>query len=225
MNLNPKIGRVLGCLFLTQFVLGVLINFHLLGPVIYDKDFLAIASSQSNIVITAVLLAVVLSGFGFWAALLLKPFFSIYKNSLALWYLGFSIIGFAITLVDNTVVLSILSVSNDYVQAHDSDTKLLKGFGNLILDMRGWVHMMDMLVGGISMMILYYGFCQTKLVPGLLSILGCAATLVMLGNVLWSIYGTGSMTLYLPVGLMQIAIAFWLIIKGFTLKKLVPDTV
>ncbi|GAA4270954.1 DUF4386 domain-containing protein [Aquimarina gracilis] len=223
MNLNPKTGRIMGFLFLTQFVLGVLINFFLLGPVIFDENFLTITSFHSTLVITAALLAVLLSCISLWIAIALKPFFNAYNYSLALWYLGFTIIGFVITLVDNTIILSILSVSNDFIKPDVSNTKYLASLGDLLLQMRGWIHMMDMLIGGLSIATLYYGFCQTKLIPSVLSILGCIATLVMLGNVLWSIYDTGLMVLYLPVGLIQIVISIWLIIRGFNTTKLVSS--
>ncbi len=222
MNLNPKTGRIIGFLFLAQFILGVLINMFLLGPIIFDEDFLTITSSNTTTVITATLLGIVLSGAGLGIAIILKPFLKAYSNNLALWYLGFTIISFTITIVDNTIILSILSMSKEYVNANIPETEYLQSLGSLLYEMRIWIHMMDMLVGGLSLTVLYYGLYQTKLIPRVLSVLGCIAVIIMLGNVLWSIYDTGLMILYLPVGLVQIGVSIWLIIKGFNLTHLAP---
>ncbi len=221
MNLNPKTGRIVGFLFLAQFILGVLVNMFLLGPIIFDEDFLTITSSNTTTVITATLLGIVLSGAGLGIAIILKPFLKAYNNNnLALWYLGFTIISFTITIVDNTIILSILSMSKEYVNANAPATQYLQSLGSLLYEMRSWIHMMDMLVGGLSLAVLYYGLYQTKLIPRVLSGLGCIAVIIMLGNVLWSIYDTGLMILYLPVGLVQVGVSIWLIIKGFNLTHL-----
>ena len=221
MNFNPKTGMILGYLFLFQFVLGVLINFYLLGPVIFDNDFLTLTASHETEIVTATLLAVLLGCISLWIAITLKPFFDTYSRRLGMLYLVLTVVSFAATLIDNTVLLSLLSISSDYVEADIASQAYLKSSGTLFLEVRGWIHMMDMLVGGLSIMVLYYGFCKTELVPSLFSILGCLAAITMLSNVLWSLYDSGLMILYLPIGLLQIAISFWLIIKGFNLGKLI----
>lgn len=67
------------------------------------------------------------------------------------------------------------------------------------------------------MFVLYYGFYISKIVPRVISIFGMFAVLLMFVQVLFSIFGNSiSMDMMLPMGLIQLALPIWLIVKGFS---------
>jgi hypothetical protein len=61
----------------------------------------------------------------------------------------------------------------------------------------------------------------SKIVPRIISIFGIFAVMLMFVQVLFSIFGKGiSMNMMLPMGLIQLVLPIWLIIKGFSSQEL-----
>jgi len=118
-------------------------------------------------------------------------------------------------MLDNVSVLSMLELSNDYVANGNSDT--MQVLGNLVYEKHHWTHYMYLLISCFPVFMLYYGFYISKIVPRAISIFGIFAVLLMFIQVLFSIFGNSiSMNMMLPMGLIQLALPLWLIVKGFS---------
>ena len=225
MKINQKAGKIIGLLFLIQFILGIVFNLVLLGPILYTEDFLSTVSANSNSVIFSVLLGIVLSIIGITIAIGIQPFFRLYHRHAGVWYLVFCVIGFTATLIDCTVILSIISISEEFVKAKPETLGYLESLGYFLSEMRGWIHMLDMLLGSLTFSVFYYTLYQSKLIPRVISVLGCIAVMIMFVNVISSLFGSGLMILYLPVGITQIFMSVWLILKGFNTSHLIPQSI
>ncbi len=148
------------------------------------------------------------------------PIFEQYKR-LSFLYFGFSIIGFAIILIDNISVLSILGLSQEYVKAEGSATEHFQALGTILYQTRWWTHYTVLLISCLPLFMFYYLFFLSKLIPRFISILGLIGVIMMLVEVLLSLFGQGiGMILFLPLGLVQIVMVIWLLIKGFKAVKL-----
>jgi len=196
-------------------IFGVLINTTLLGPMVFTEDFITQISENTNQVIVSVLLIIVTKTIGIGVAILLFHFIKKVQKNMAFWYLSFSIILFAISIVDSTIILSLVSFGEQYVQLETRDANNLKVLGNVLQGTRGWIHMIDILVACIPLFIFYYIMYISKFVPRVLSALCIFAVILMFANVLWTVFDTGSMYLYMPMGLTQFMFIIWLIVKGF----------
>ncbi len=215
-----KIGRIAGIVFLIQFIMGVLINLYILGPIVFDPDYLTNIVANSNLIIATTLLRFLLSSISIGVAIMLLSIFQKKYRSIAIGYLSFSIIGFTVGILDNTVILSLLSLSDSFASASSSDLGNFERLGDLFYEIRFWTHMIDMLIGSFFLSALYYLFYVSKLIPRILSILGFFAVILMTANIIWAFFGEGLMILYLPIGLTQLCIAIWLIIKGFNSNQI-----
>lgn len=219
MKSTPKTGRLVGALFLVQFIIGVSVNLFLLGPIIFAEDFLTSAAAQSHQVTTAILLGLSLSSIGIAIAVLILPIVKQQYKRLTYWYLGFSIAGVAAGMLDYTFVYAIVSLSQDYVDSGHQDASYFITLGNLLQKTRGWTHLLDLLVSFFPLSAFYFLMYHSKLIPRFISIWGICASALLLINVLLMLYGTGSMQLFTPLALGQILTFGWLLLKGFSPKQ------
>lgn len=219
MYSNKKAGRISGVLFLFVFISGVLIFQVLQGPVLFSDDFLTSTSNHSNQIIGSVLLSILSGLASISIATLLLPIFKRHSIYVAFLYLVFCILNFIAIMLDNVSVVTMLELSNDFVANGDSST--MQVMGNLVYEKHHWTHYMYLLMSCFPVFVLYYGFYVSKIVPRIISIFGIFAVLLMFVEVLFSIFGKGiSMNMMLPMGLIQLALPLWLIIKGFSSPEL-----
>jgi hypothetical protein len=219
MNSTKKTARIVAVLLLLTIIIGILINQFLQGPIVFSKDFLTKVSANSNQIIISTVLGVVTGALGVGIAVILLPIFAQYKR-LSYLYFGFSLIGFAIILIDNVSVLSILGLSQEYVNAEASAADELQTLGTILFQTRWWTHYTMLLISGLPLFMFYYLFFLTKLIPRFISVWGLIGVLMLFTEVLLSFFGQGiGMILFLPLGLVQILMVIWLLIKGFNTAK------
>ncbi|WP_299261315.1 DUF4386 domain-containing protein [uncultured Aquimarina sp.] len=220
-----KIGRITGVFLLIQMILGILINVSLLGPLIFVSDFITKISENTNQVLVSVLLIIITKTIGVGVAIMLFPTFKKLNRGMSFWYLSFSVILFVISVIDNTIILSLVSFSEQYQELSVSDANNLETLGKILQGTRGWVHMMDLLVASVPLSIFYYLMFKSRFVPRILSVLCFFAAILIFINVLSTIFGTGSMYLYMPMAISQMTFIAWLIIRGFNSTYKLQETV
>ena len=219
MYSNQKAGRVSGVLFLFAFISGVVVFQVLQGPVLFADDFITTTSEHSNQIISSALLGILSGLASIVIAILLLPIFKRYSYYVAFLYLAFCILNFIALMLDNVSVISMLELSNEYVANGNSDT--LQVIGNLVYEKHHWTHYMYLLISCFPVFVLYYGFYVSKIVPRVISIFGMFAALLMFIEILSSIFGNSiSMNMMLPMGLIQLALPIWLMVKGFSSPEL-----
>jgi len=216
MHTNKNTASIVGLLLLLNFLIGVFINLFILGPLTFAPDYLTKIAENPTQLIIAVLLYLIGGGIYVGIGIILLPIFKQINQSLALIFLSFSIISFTAITIDNLSILAILSISKAYVKAISPDLTYLKSVGSVFYAIRMWAHLLVILIGCVSLFIFYYLFFQSKQIPRLISAGGLFGVLLMLTAVLIDIFGQGLyMVLFLPAGIIQIAVSIWLMVKGF----------
>ena len=115
-------------------------------------------------------------------------------------------------MIDNVSVLSMLELSKEYVNENQSSGTL----ETLVYKKHWWTHYFYLLISCFPVFVLYYALYLSKLVPRIISVFGIIAIILMFIEELSSIFGHGiSMNMLLPIGLIQLILPVWLIIKGF----------
>jgi len=215
MNTDRNKGIIIGILLLISFILGIVIYQVLQGPVLFAKDFLTITSENSNEIITSTILGLANGTITIIIAVLLLPIFKKFNYSLAFLYLSFAVINFAMIAIDNVSALSILELSKEYLISGKNNTEYYETIGQLFYKRHWWTHYMSLLNSGFYLFLLYYLFYRSKAIPGILSISGIVAVSLMLIEIMSSIFGHSiNMLLMLPLGIVQISLAIWLLTKG-----------
>jgi hypothetical protein len=221
MKSNKKTGRLVGLLFLIIFATGITVYQILQGPVLFSDDFLTATSANSNEIIISILLLFLSGITSVVIAAILLPIFKKYSITLALLYFAFNIVGFIAISIDNISVLSMLELSQEYTKNGTDNSDILKTFGNVFYKRHWWTHYLSLLISCFPVFILYYTLYRSKLIPKIISIVGIIAAILMFVEILSSIFGHSiSMNMLLPIGLIQLFLPLWLIIKGLNSSTL-----
>ena len=208
-------GRIVGILLLTSIILGVLVFQILQGPVLFADDFLTATSDNKNSIITSTVLGLLNGIITIIIAVLMLPVFKQYNFGLSFLYLSFTIVSFVMIAMDNVSTLSILELSISHSKHEEVNGETFGIISELVYQKHWWTHYMSLLSSSFYMFTFYLLFYQSRLIPKILSVAGLIAVSMMSIEILCSIFGQSiGMILMLPLGIVQLALVGWLLIKG-----------
>ncbi len=216
MNSNKNLGLIVGFLLLLIFISGVVMYQVLQGPVLFQDDYLSITASNSNQIIISALLGLLSGTLTVVISILLLPRFKRYSPRLAYLYLAFCMINFVPLIVDNVSVLSMLAMSKEYQNSGAENSIFFQNMGSVFYEIHSWTHYSYLLISCLPVFTLYFILLYSKLIPKAISIFGIIAVVLMFIEVLLNFFDLGlGMNMLLPLGLIQLFLPFWLMIKGF----------
>lgn len=220
MSSHRKTARIVGLLFLLLLITGISgIILRDLSPSLKD------VFENSTQIKISILFDLIASTVAVGIAVLLFPILKKFNYNIALWYFGFSIVGFATIVVSNVSVFSLLTLSEEYVKLGSPDTDYFQTLGVLKLGEYFGAHFMGLIIHTFGASMFYYLLFQSKLLPRFLSVWGLIAITLVLSATLLQIFDRSvRMILYLPNGLLQILIGIWLIVKGFNSSAIVSQS-
>ena len=220
MNSYRKTAIIVGVLFITATVASILSRV-ILSPILNAPDYLVNVSANENQMLIGILLELTNSIAVVVIAVMLFPIFKKHNEALALGYVGFRIIESVILIVGSISLLSLLTLSQEYVQAAAPDASYFQPLDTLLLTVHDWAEMLGvMIVFSLTALILNYILYQSRLVPRFLSVWGLIGGTLLLAAGLLGMFGlspfsTISIFLTLPIALQEMVFAVWLIVKGF----------
>lgn len=216
MRSANSVGRMIGILLLVQGAAGYLVNFVLLGPVMTaPPGFLENAAGSGLQIRVSVLLGLANGALTVGIAIAAWGVFRRYSDTLALWFLALSVVGFSLVALENISVLTMLSLSQEYGKASAAH-ELFLTMGLLVSSTRKWAHYTNLLIAGAMVLVLYSVLWRFALVPRALAAFGLVA--VMLQNIAVTMPLFGYRIVFLlimPLGLSHLTLAVWLVAKGF----------
>lgn len=218
MNSNRKKTTIAGVLYIAGTIAGILS----IAPAIDAADYLTKASTHTNQVLCAGLFQFIMTIAYTGYAIALFPIIRKYKEGLALGFLSFRIIAAVLNSIGYLSLLLLLSLSQEFVKTGTPDSSYFQILGDLLRSGRDFVNHVSMIlttsVGGLMFYFLLY---QTKLIPRWLSFWGLSGTvftifasfLIMFHiiDIITTIY----IALNLPLIVLEMFLALWLIVKGF----------
>ncbi|MGH8175906.1 MAG: DUF4386 domain-containing protein [Steroidobacter sp.] len=222
MKSEKNVGRLIGVLLVVQMLAEVLINLVLLGPVItVAPGFLVNAAANSLQVSLAVLIGLMGGALSVGIAITALPVFRQYSYAMALWILALAIVGFSLAVVENSAVMSMLSLSKAHAKANAADAALFETLRVVVASARNWAHYTHLLVGGGMFLVFYSLLYRFALIPRVLAGFGLIAVSLQMTAVAMPLFGYPVMMLMLmPVGLAHLSVALWLSVRGFETKSL-----
>ncbi len=206
-------GRIAGVLFLIIFITGVTIYQFLQAP-LFSENFVKEITLHRDQIIASTVLNMLNGIISIVIAILLLPIFKRYNYNLAILYFSFSILNFIAIAIDNSSIFSLLEFSK--IVSSTESTETLYTLKTMLYEKHWWTHYISLLVSCLPVFVLYYTLFKTKLIPRIISIIGIIASLLMCIEMLSSIFWKSiSMNLLLPMGVIQLILPFWLLVKGF----------
>jgi hypothetical protein len=218
MNSARKRTIIAGVLYIIGSISGLLS----IAPAVDASDYLLKASANANQVLLEALFQYIWSIAYAGIAITLYPILRKHMESLATGFLSFRIIAAVLNIIGFIILLLLLSLSQEFVKAGTPDSSYYQILGDLLRSGRDFVnHIAMILTSSIGGLMFYFLLYQTKLIPRWLSLWGLIGTLstvfasllIMFDKI--DIITTTYFVLFLPLIILEMALAVWFIVKGF----------
>jgi hypothetical protein len=220
MTSDRKTARIAEILFIIATAASIL-SLPFLQP-INASNYLVGVSANGDQVAAGALLSFIAAAASASIAISMYPILRRYNESLALGAVGFRLIEGVFYVVSIVGLLSLLTLSREFVKAGALGTSYFQTLGTLALAGYHWAgNVASLLAFSLGALMYYVIFYQTRLVPRWLSGWGLVAiSLTMVSGVLamFSLIGplsTFQVVLNLPIAVQEMALAVWLIVEGF----------
>ena len=218
---NKKTARVAGALFITATAASIL-STPFLSP-LNSPNYLTTLSASQNQTLIGVFLAFIGAAASASIAISLYPVLKKHNQSLSLGAVGFRLLEAVSYIVGIILLILLLSLSQEFVQAGAPTSSYFQTLGVVLLAGYHWAsYVGGPLAFSLGALMYYYIFYKTKLVPRWLSdwgLIGAALSTLSSLLVMFNIIGAFSTTqivLNLPfIGVQEMVLAVWLIVKGF----------
>lgn len=221
MRTAQSTGRLIGVLLLLQLATALMLPFILLHPLTTGTpNFLTAAADSSFQIRAAVLIFFVGGALTVSLGITALPVFRRYSNATALWFLIICVVSFTLDTVHSATALSMLSLSQEYVNGGIANPELYGALGATVASARRWAHFTQLVAIGGWIFIFYSSLLRFRLIPRVLAALGIIGIALQFTGVTlmmflgYRIIGEMAMPL-LPI---QITVAVWLMVKGFDVK-------
>lgn len=212
MNNNRKTAILVGALFLISYF-GVFAGYALLGSVMDTPDYLTQFHPNKTQVMSGVLLELVNGIAVLGIAVTMYPLLKKYNEAIALGYVAFRVLECGMQIAMDMSPLSLLALSQNYIETGAKDPLQFETLGALYLAERNAAAFMLMIFFVVGAMLFYYLLYRSQLVPRFISIWGVIGLVLI---VTMNILGNQNMILALPIIGNEIFLAVWLLIKGFS---------
>jgi len=217
---NRTTARITGILFIVATAASILSLPFLQS--INASSYLVDVSANGNLVAAGALLSFIAAAASASIAISMYPILRRYSPGLALGAVGFRLIEGVFYIVGVVGLLSLLTLSQEFVNAGTPASSYYQTLGALTLAGYHWAgNVASLLAFSLGALMYYVIFYRTRLVPRWLSGWGLVAiSLTMASGVLamFSLIGplsTGQVVLNLPIAVQEMALAVWLMVKGF----------
>ena len=148
----------------------------------------------------------------------LFPILNKQNEALALGFFSLRFIEALSVIGGSIILLSLLTLSQEFVKAGVPDDSYYQASGTLLLATRDWVIMIGGVVFTLSALVLNFLLYQSELIPRWLSGWGLVGASLLFASYLIQFFSINlTNILFLPLALQEMVFAVWLIVKGFNL--------
>jgi hypothetical protein len=215
MTNTRNAGRIAGALMIAQGIGGYVTNFALLRPVLAPPGSLVNAAPHALAVGMSALLGILAGAIGLAIAITVLPVFRLFSERMALAFVAMGTVALSLAAVENGSLMSLLSLSKAYV-ASGADPATFEGLRGVVAASRNWAHFTHIAIGGATLLVFYIALYRFRLVPRVLAAIGLVACALQITSVTRPFFG-GEVIFFLlaPLGLANLSVALWLLIKDF----------
>ena len=180
-------------------------------------DYLSHTSANESRVIIGMMIELIWALSVVFIPVMLFPTLKKFNEALALGFFGLRFMEAISTIIHSILLLSLLTLSQEFLAAGSPDASHYQTAGSLILAAREWTFMIGSgLVWSLSALILNYLLYSSKLIPRWLSAWGFLGAALSMVAYFLQFFGLESNAfVFLPIALQEMVFAVWLIVRGF----------
>jgi hypothetical protein len=220
MTQAMTIGRTIGLLVLVHLATGLIVPYVLLQPLTtLPAGFLETAAGMPYRVRLNVLVLFVGGAIPVGIAIAAWPVARLHGRALGLWLLALAVVNMSLQIVENGHWLSMLSLSQAYSQAGVAQAGLFQQLAIVVRASWKWEHYSHIFIVVVWLFVLYAWLHRSALVPRVLARAGMLTAISQFVGITLPVFLDYRMpfpTLFgMPLGLANLALASWLLVKGF----------
>lgn len=199
------------------------------GPVLDAPGFLEVAYPNRISAAIGILIE-----FSCILAIPLIPVFAFpilrkHSQTLAIGYIVFRLFEAVLFMLVDITKLSLVKVSQLYLAAGASNQALIGSIGTTIQAWNAWAWIFYVLIFAFGALILYTMLFSSKLLPRWISVWGLIAAVLIAANAILAMFEVNLPEaviglLQVPIGVQEMVMALWLIIKGFNQTTIGAET-
>ena len=232
MNIYRKTAVSVGVLFLIALFFNILAS-NIYRPILNAPDYLVSIYSNKIPVTIGILVDFICAPAMILIPIVLFPLFKMFDERIALGYVVFRLAEGILHIFLAINSLSLISLSQDYISSGAPNVSYFRVLGNSIHARTEWATLLYIIVYTLGAIMFYYLLYESKLIPRWLSGWGLFAVVLLLTGALLHMFGIfGAMPLMKvmpffapPIGLQELVMSIWLIVKGFNPSAIVPGSV
>ncbi|WP_438445371.1 DUF4386 domain-containing protein [Gorillibacterium sp. sgz5001074] len=219
---SKRLSATMTGIFFIAAALSSIVGLILYDPILNGADYLQTGSAHSNQIILGALMELVLVVSAVGTSISMFPYLRTYNETLALGHVLFRFLEAVIITIGIVSVLSLLTLSREFVSSASPDTTAYLASGTVLKAVHDWTFMLGPnFMLGINTMLYSYIFFRTRLVPRAISTLGLTGSVLVFAAACLEMFGVfpqlsvwGAL-LSLPVAANEMILAVWLLAKGF----------
>lgn len=220
MYSSSTAGKIVGALLLFQMVAGIWINFSLLQPLNGEPGFMVTGAVNSSRFGLTALLALASSSVNLLIATVGFRIFGKHNPLLAVIALLFPCISLALTAVEYTHIMELVSYIQHYQAATAEAKATFEIFNPVLASSRSWSHLMAIGFSGFSLLLFYLMLFRSAQIPRPLIGFGLLATVLQVYAVAQPFIGNNIPNLMLtPLVAAQLMLPVYFIVKGLSLRS------
>jgi hypothetical protein len=206
-------ARTIAILLLAQMALGPLVNFKLLSSV-RNAVFLAEAAAHERIIGLGIVLGLVAAGCALAIAITAWPIVGERSRAMARSLFALAVANLAVVALEYVGVFSMRALSVAYASA--PDRAAIEAVAPAVAAARIGAHFLGLVFAGGIAFTLYASLFRFALVPRLIAGFGLLASASEILATALPLFGEPVMfALIAPLGLAHLALAAWLLVRGF----------
>ncbi len=212
MQTRKSLSLIVGTLIVARLAIGIWAS----RLQAYSADLQKVFEKKANLTLSIGIdaLGALLSMI---TVLLLFEYVKKYSSLLALVMLAFSAVAFGKTMVELSILDSLMALAGEYAR---HKTPALEAAALLATAQLDSLHFWGLLIHVFTFLPLYLFLYHTRSIPFAISLLSFIAMALVFGNTLYQMFvGPSSLWFYLPNLLLQISLSAWLLLKGFNENK------
>lgn len=219
MTSPRNVGRIIGLLLLVQMATGLIVPYVLLRPLtLPPAAFLESAAPLSSLVRLNVLFLFVGGALSVAISIAVWPFVRERNPSVGMWLLALALANFVLQLVENGHWLTLLSVSQAYVDAGAAADGRFEAIGIAVRSAWKWAHYVHIAVVVGWLFTLFLTVHRAALAPRALGVLGMSLCALHTFGITLPVFGgyrmPYPMLFGMPLAFGILALATWLMARG-----------
>lgn len=222
MNTYRKTAVSAAVLFLIALVFNIIAS-TLYQPILNAPDYIVTVYPNRIPIKIGILLDFICAPAMILIPVILFPLFKMFHERIALGYVVFRLLEGILHIFLAINSLSLISLSQDYINSGSPDVSYFHVLGNSIHARTEWATLLYIIVYTFGAVLFYYLLFKSRLIPRWLSGWGfSAAVLLSIGALLhmFGMFGTVPLMKAMayfapPIGLQELVMSIWLIMKGF----------